>query len=91
MLFIFKPDTCAIMQLFRMFCVCLVIVIQSAWRGMKGRRRAKTRRQAAELIRRSDALLFCFYCSHGCFHHCNLGVFTLRSPFQVHKRFHLPS
>uniref|UniRef100_A0A7N9AXE1 Myosin Ic, paralog a n=1 Tax=Mastacembelus armatus TaxID=205130 RepID=A0A7N9AXE1_9TELE len=28
------------------------IVIQSAWRGMKGRRRAKRRRQAAELIRR---------------------------------------
>uniref|UniRef100_A0A7N8WJ10 Myosin Ic, paralog a n=1 Tax=Mastacembelus armatus TaxID=205130 RepID=A0A7N8WJ10_9TELE len=30
----------------------IVIVIQSAWRGMKGRRRAKRRRQAAELIRR---------------------------------------
>uniref|UniRef100_A0A3Q3WT62 Myosin Ic, paralog b n=1 Tax=Mola mola TaxID=94237 RepID=A0A3Q3WT62_MOLML len=30
----------------------LVIVIQSAWRGMKARRRAKRRRQAAELIRR---------------------------------------
>uniref|UniRef100_A0A8C5DX94 Unconventional myosin-Ic-like n=1 Tax=Gouania willdenowi TaxID=441366 RepID=A0A8C5DX94_GOUWI len=28
------------------------IVIQSAWRGMKGRRRAKRRRQAADLIRR---------------------------------------
>uniref|UniRef100_A0A8D0AND5 Myosin Ic, paralog a n=1 Tax=Sander lucioperca TaxID=283035 RepID=A0A8D0AND5_SANLU len=30
----------------------IVIVIQSGWRGMKARRRAKTRRQAAELIRR---------------------------------------
>uniref|UniRef100_A0A668AIM0 Myosin Ic, paralog a n=1 Tax=Myripristis murdjan TaxID=586833 RepID=A0A668AIM0_9TELE len=30
----------------------IVIVIQSAWRGMKARRRAKRRRQAAELIRR---------------------------------------
>uniref|UniRef100_A0A3Q3EAT3 Myosin Ic, paralog a n=1 Tax=Labrus bergylta TaxID=56723 RepID=A0A3Q3EAT3_9LABR len=29
-----------------------MIVIQSAWRGMKARRRAKRRRQAAELIRR---------------------------------------
>uniref|UniRef100_A0AAQ6A1C0 Myosin motor domain-containing protein n=1 Tax=Amphiprion ocellaris TaxID=80972 RepID=A0AAQ6A1C0_AMPOC len=31
---------------------CVVIVIQSGWRGMKARRRAKRRRQAAELIRR---------------------------------------
>uniref|UniRef100_A0A3B4UIG6 Myosin Ic, paralog a n=1 Tax=Seriola dumerili TaxID=41447 RepID=A0A3B4UIG6_SERDU len=30
----------------------IVIVIQSGWRGMKARRRAKRRRQAAELIRR---------------------------------------
>uniref|UniRef100_A0A673ATY0 Myosin Ic, paralog a n=1 Tax=Sphaeramia orbicularis TaxID=375764 RepID=A0A673ATY0_9TELE len=32
--------------------LCVVIVIQSGWRGMKGRRRAKKRREAAELIRR---------------------------------------
>uniref|UniRef100_A0A8C3ACA2 Myosin Ic, paralog a n=1 Tax=Cyclopterus lumpus TaxID=8103 RepID=A0A8C3ACA2_CYCLU len=30
----------------------IVITIQSAWRGMKARRRAKRRRQAAELIRK---------------------------------------
>eukprot|EP00064_Thunnus_orientalis_P010390 superscaffoldBa00001411_g10416 len=30
----------------------IVIVIQSGWRGMKARRRAKRRRQAADLIRR---------------------------------------
>uniref|UniRef100_A0A3P8WWW9 Myosin Ic, paralog a n=1 Tax=Cynoglossus semilaevis TaxID=244447 RepID=A0A3P8WWW9_CYNSE len=30
----------------------IVIVIQSAWRGMKARRRARRRRQAADLIRR---------------------------------------
>uniref|UniRef100_A0A4W6FN10 Myosin Ic, paralog a n=1 Tax=Lates calcarifer TaxID=8187 RepID=A0A4W6FN10_LATCA len=37
----------------------IVIVIQSGWRGMKARRRAKRRRQAAELIRRclTDTLL----------------------------------
>uniref|UniRef100_A0A3B4Z0G1 Unconventional myosin-Ic-like n=1 Tax=Stegastes partitus TaxID=144197 RepID=A0A3B4Z0G1_9TELE len=37
-------------------CMCVylrvVIVIQSGWRGMKARRRAKRRRQAADLIRR---------------------------------------
>uniref|UniRef100_A0A3Q4MZN1 Myosin Ic, paralog a n=1 Tax=Neolamprologus brichardi TaxID=32507 RepID=A0A3Q4MZN1_NEOBR len=37
-------------------CMCvyiyIVIVIQSGWRGMKARRRAKRRRQAADLIRR---------------------------------------
>lgn len=39
--------------------VCVVIVIQSGWRGMKARRRAKRRRQAADLIRRclTDTLL----------------------------------
>uniref|UniRef100_A0A3B4H002 Unconventional myosin-Ic-like n=2 Tax=Haplochromini TaxID=319058 RepID=A0A3B4H002_9CICH len=32
--------------------IYIVIVIQSGWRGMKARRRAKRRRQAADLIRR---------------------------------------
>lgn len=37
--------------------MCVVIVIQSAWRGMKARRRAKRRRHAAELIRRCHLAL----------------------------------
>lgn len=42
-------------------CLCVVIVIQSGWRGMKARRRAKRRRRAAELIRRclSDTVPVC--------------------------------
>lgn len=49
-------------------CVCVVIVIQSGWRGMKARRRAKRRRQAAELIRRclnDTSLLFVSVCVLG--------------------------
>ena len=44
-------------------CVCVVIVIQAGWRGMKARQRAKRRRQAAELIRRclTDAFLQIVY------------------------------
>lgn len=38
--------------LYCLVCALIVIVIQSAWRGMKGRRKAKRRRQAADLIRR---------------------------------------
>uniref|UniRef100_A0A8D3EAF5 Unconventional myosin-Ic-like n=1 Tax=Scophthalmus maximus TaxID=52904 RepID=A0A8D3EAF5_SCOMX len=38
----------------------IVIVIQSGWRGMKARRRAKRRRQAADLIRRCFVAV-CFH------------------------------
>uniref|UniRef100_A0A671Y226 Myosin Ic, paralog a n=1 Tax=Sparus aurata TaxID=8175 RepID=A0A671Y226_SPAAU len=47
-----KPEIGCLGVLYMHVCVCVVIVIQSGWRGMKARRRAKRRRQAAELIRR---------------------------------------
>uniref|UniRef100_A0A8B9R9Z6 Myosin Ic, paralog a n=1 Tax=Astyanax mexicanus TaxID=7994 RepID=A0A8B9R9Z6_ASTMX len=42
-------------------CLCLsvVIVIQSWWRGVKGRRRATRRRQAADTIRKSVCVCVC--------------------------------
>lgn len=55
---------------------CVVIVIQSAWRGMKARRRARTRRQAADLIRR--CLLWCsFTALVGAFYSCTLYNYSI--------------
>uniref|UniRef100_A0A3B5LJX6 Myosin motor domain-containing protein n=1 Tax=Xiphophorus couchianus TaxID=32473 RepID=A0A3B5LJX6_9TELE len=49
-----KPEIGKRLQIsyFNMTRIKLFIVIQSGWRGMKGRRRAKKRREAAQLIRR---------------------------------------